>query len=154
MKIFAGQMGALALAVMLSTPGGAQERALSLDDQSFILQRMERQGAQDLERQSHRPMSHSRVCSSTAEVGNASCHAHLVHDETGRPFATTGPAGFVPTDLRAAYSVTGNGQSSTIIAIVDADGYPNAESDLATNRAHPAGGGQQRQSRKSMPASP
>ena len=62
-----------------------------------------------------------------AETGNASCHAHVVNDETGRPFATTGPSGYAPTDLRSAYSITGNGQLSTIIAIVDADGYPNAE---------------------------
>jgi subtilase family serine protease len=83
----------------------------------------------------HRPMSHARVCSKAAEAGLASCHAHIVHDETGSPFATTGPAGYAPADLRAAYSVTGNGTSGTIIAIVDAFGYPNAESDLATYRA-------------------
>jgi subtilase family serine protease len=58
-----------------------------------------------------------------------------VNDETGRPFATTGPSGYAPADLRSAYSITGNGQLSTVIAIVDADGYPNAEGDLATYRA-------------------
>jgi len=58
-----------------------------------------------------------------------------VKDETGQPFATTGPAGYAPADLRAAYAVTGTGTSATIIAIVDAFGYPNAESDLATYRA-------------------
>jgi len=131
----AAQATALGLAVLISTPGHAQERALSLDGQSFIMQRMARQGAQDVERQAHRPMSHARVCSTAAEEGNASCHAHVVHDETGRPFATTGPSGYSPTDLRTAYAITGNGQSSTIIAIVDADGYPNAEADLATYRA-------------------
>jgi len=57
-----------------------------------------------------------------------------VKDETGRPFATGARQG-IPNDLRTAYSVTGNGTSSTIVAIVDADGYPNAESDLATYRA-------------------
>jgi len=133
--MLAVQACALALAVLVATPGVAQERALSADGQNFIMQRMERQNIQAFDRQAHRPMSHARVCSATAETGNASCHAHVVNDETGRPFATTGPSGYAPTDLRSAYSITGNGQLSTIIAIVDADGYPNAEADLATYRA-------------------
>jgi hypothetical protein len=37
--------------------------------------------------------------------------------------------------LRSAYKVTGTGASSTVIAIVDAFGYPNAERDLATYRS-------------------
>jgi len=37
--------------------------------------------------------------------------------------------------LRSAYNVTGTGASSTLIAIVDAYGYPNAESDLAIYRS-------------------
>jgi len=45
------------------------------------------------------------------------------------------PAGFSPSDLRSAYNVTGTGASSTVIAIVDAFGYPNAERDLATYRS-------------------
>src|ERR1700760_4188551 len=133
--MLAVQACALALAVLVATPGVAQERALSVDGQNFIMQRVERQNIQAADRQAHRPMSHARVCSDTAEVGNASCHAHIVNDETGRPFATTGPSGYAPADLRSAYSITGNGQLSTIIAIVDADGYPTAESDLATYRA-------------------
>jgi subtilase family serine protease len=133
--MLAVQACALALAVLVATPGVAQERALSADGQNFIMQRMARQNIQAFDRQAHRPMSHARVCTTTAEAGNASCHAHVVNDETGRPFATTGPSGYSPTDLRSAYSITGNGQLSTIIAIVDADGYPNAEVDLATYRA-------------------
>ena len=136
--MLAGQACALVLAVMMTTPGVAQERALSLEGQRFLMQGMERlqaQGANAGGAGGHRPMSHSRVCTAAAEPGMASCHAHIVHDETGRPFATKGPAGYSPTDLRTAYAVTGNGTSSTIIAIVDADGYPNAEADLATYRA-------------------
>ncbi len=133
--MFAGQACALALAVMMTTPGGAQEKALTLQGQRFLLQGMEQLEARGGGGGGHRPMSHSRVCSAAMEPGTASCHAHIVNDETGRPFATTGPAGYSPTDLRTAYAVTGNGASGTLIAIVDADGYPNAEADLAAYRA-------------------
>jgi subtilase family serine protease len=127
-----GRVCSLALAVMMTSPAFAQERALSLEGQRFLMRGMEQAQART---NGHRPMSHARVCSQAAQTGQASCHAHIVHDETGSPFATTGPAGYAPADLRAAYSVTGNGTSGTIIAIVDAFGYPNAESDLATYRA-------------------
>jgi subtilase family serine protease len=133
MKRWAGLGGracSLALAFMMTT-GLAQERALSLEGQRFLMRGMEQSQARG---GGHRPMSHGRVCSAAAE-GSASCHAHIVYDETGQPFATTGPAGYSPTDLRTAYSVNGNGASGTVIAIVDAFGYPNAESDLATYRA-------------------
>src|SRR5882762_2232278 len=145
--MLAAQACALALAVMMTTPGVAQEQALTPEGQRFILQGSEqpettksaagitRSEAEGSRAGGHRPMTHARVCTAAAAPGTASCHAHIVNDETGRPFATTGPAGYSPADLRAAYSVTGNGTSSTIVAIVDADGYPNAESDLATYRA-------------------
>jgi subtilase family serine protease len=129
----AGQAFSLVLAVMMTTSGVAQERALSLEGQRFLMRGTEQQ--LQAREGGHRPMSHSRVCSAAvAAPGTASCHAHIVHDETGRPFATPGPSGYAPADLRAAYSVTGNGSSGTVVAIVDAFGYPNAESDLATYR--------------------
>ncbi|MFL6603786.1 MAG: peptidase S8 [Steroidobacteraceae bacterium] len=132
LAVLAGQACFLLLAVMTTTSGFAQERALSLEGQRFLMRGAEQQ--LQARGNGHRPMSHGRVCSGAAAVGSASCHAHIVHDETGQPFATTGPAGYAPADLRAAYSVSGNGTSSTIIAIVDAFGYPNAESDLAAYR--------------------
>jgi subtilase family serine protease len=45
------------------------------------------------------------------------------------------PSGYGPADLRAAYNITGSGSSSITVAIVDAYGYNNAESDLAKYRA-------------------
>jgi subtilase family serine protease len=73
----------------------------------------------------------------------ARCHAHVVTDERGnpkngksefQPLAT--PAGYGPADLRSAYNIpSGAGSSSYTIAIVDAYGYPNAESDLARYRS-------------------
>ena len=78
---------------------------------------------------------HVAVCPAIAEAKMARCHSHVVVDDAGnlREFAL--PSGYGPTDLRSAYKVTANGSSSTIIAIVDAYGYPNAESDLATYRS-------------------
>ena len=122
----------LALAFVMTT-GFAQERPLTLEGERFLMRSMEQTQALG---GGHRPVSHGRVCSNSAtQEGVARCHAHIVLDETGQPFATTGPAGYSPTDLRTAYSVTGTGSSGTIIAIVDAFGYPNAESDLAIYRA-------------------
>jgi subtilase family serine protease len=59
----------------------------------------------------------------------------VVINDSGQPLATSAPSGYIPTDLRSAYKVTGRGTSSTLIAIVDAYGYPNAESDLAVYRS-------------------
>src|SRR5579871_668226 len=83
---------------------------------------------------------HIQVCP-IGGAGVARCHAHVVTDMGGSPllnrFRTSSrgaPAGYGPTDLRSAYNVTGNGSGATI-AIVDAYGYPNAESDLAVYRS-------------------
>ena len=65
----------------------------------------------------------------------ARCHSHVVTDDFGNPRANATPSGYSPSDLRSAYKVTASGSSSTTIAIVDAFGYTNAESDLATYRA-------------------
>jgi subtilase family serine protease len=82
----------------------------------------------------HREMKHSAVCDGAPRPGIARCHAHMLMTDAGSPVAMAGPAGYSPTDLRNAYKVTGTGTSSTIVAIVDAYGYPNAESDLAVYR--------------------
>jgi subtilase family serine protease len=134
--VLSGQAGSILLAAVMSSPGFAQEQSLTLEGQQFLMQgtRQEQSQVRGLQREGHVPMSHARVCAQAVSEGQASCHAHLVLDETHRAFATTTPSGYGPTDLRTAYSITGNGASSTIIAIVDANGYPNAESDLATYR--------------------
>lgn len=82
-----------------------------------------------------RQARHAAVCAAPAIAETARCHARVLIDATGdvMPFAT--PSGFKPADLRSAYKITGSGASSTLVAIVDAFGYPNAESDLATYRA-------------------
>jgi len=51
-----------------------------------------------------------------------------------RPFAT--PGGYGPSDLQAAYSLpSGSAGAGQLVAIIDAYGAPNLESDLATYRA-------------------
>src|SRR5262249_20338755 len=73
-----------------------------------------------------------------AGAGDARCHAKVRVDQFGNPFATSGPTGYNPADLRQAYGLTtasqtnGNGQT---VAIVDAFDDANAESDLGVYRA-------------------
>jgi subtilase family serine protease len=79
---------------------------------------------------------HRAVCATV--VGHAArCHAHVVTDASGRVLASSKPpvSGFGPSDLRSAYKITGSGSASTIVAIVDAYGYPKANTDLATYRS-------------------
>jgi len=83
----------------------------------------------------HSPVRHTRVCAGPAPEGEARCHAHLVMNNSGQVMAAVTPSGFSPSDLRSAYNITGTGASSTLIAIVDAFGYPNAERDLGTYRS-------------------
>ncbi len=83
----------------------------------------------------HPSVKHAAVCPGPAAAGNARCHAHVVIDGSGHPLATSSPSGYAPADLRSAYKITGTGTSSTWVAIVDAYGYPNAESDLAVYRS-------------------
>ncbi|HEX8109816.1 MAG TPA: hypothetical protein VF516_18925 [Kofleriaceae bacterium] len=78
--------------------------------------------------------SHARVCAA-AQLGEASCHARVLVGPDGKPVPNATPAGLGPAQLVNAYKITGGGSSAITIAIVDAFGYPNAESDLATYRS-------------------
>src|SRR6185312_3118766 len=80
---------------------------------------------------------HKNVCMAPAPM-HASCHAHIVTDANGSPIANAKApvGGYGPADLRSAYKITKKGASTTLIAIVDAFGYNNAESDLATYRSN------------------
>ncbi len=88
-----------------------------------------------------RGIAHTRVCSGANVGGFARCHARVVSDEQGNAIenavGTNGlPSGYGPADLLAAYKVpAGAGSPSTVIAIVDAYGYRNAEADLAVYRS-------------------
>lgn len=86
---------------------------------------------------------HQAICSRAVGIGQARCHANLRVDLAGnflrgKPAAAATnvkPSGYAPADLRSAYGVTATGNGKTIVAIIDAYGYANAEADLAVYRA-------------------
>src|SRR4051794_32585813 len=57
------------------------------------------------------------------------CHGRAIADPNGCPHPNPAPAGYGPSQLRSAYKISGTGSSSTIVAIVEAFGYPSAEGD-------------------------
>jgi subtilase family serine protease len=80
------------------------------------------------------------VCPKNVPDNMARCMAKIVTDSaghilTGKVTPDSPPRGYGPADLRSAYNITTSGSSSTIMAIVDAHGYPNAEADLGVYRA-------------------
>ena len=85
---------------------------------------------------------HRAVCGRAIGRQEARCMAHervdaFGNEMVGKPDAAAAnvvPAGYGPNDLRQAYGVTVSGSATTTIAIVDAYGYSNAESDLAVYR--------------------
>jgi subtilase family serine protease len=79
-------------------------------------------------------LAHARVCPSAAP-GEARCHSLVRVDNVGEPLATSGPTGYVPADLLAAYALSSSGGAGQTIAVVDAYDDPNAESDLAVYRS-------------------
>jgi subtilase family serine protease len=79
-------------------------------------------------------LAHAKVCPSAAP-GVARCHSLIRIDEAGQPLATSGPTGYGPSDLQAAYKLASAGGSGQTIAIVDAFDDANAESDLAVYRS-------------------
>jgi subtilase family serine protease len=83
---------------------------------------------------------HRAVCRRPAAPGTVRCHARIVTAPDGRVLmnaltAGATPSGYGPDDLRAAYGITGSGSAATLIAVVDAYGYQNAEADLNVYRA-------------------
>jgi len=88
---------------------------------------------------------HRAVCARAVQPGHMHCHAHVVVRADGKPLpgrapatvlAPAGhPAGYGPADLRSAYRFIWTGSSSSVLAIVDAYGYPGAADDLATYRS-------------------
>jgi subtilase family serine protease len=68
----------------------------------------------------------------------AHCTAKIVTDAKGNPIVSppgSRISGYAPADLHDAYKITTSGSTSTIMAIVDAFGYDNAEADLGVYRA-------------------
>jgi subtilase family serine protease len=84
------------------------------------------------------PAAHTRHGSErtcpAARVGFAACLARVVTDASGKPLATSGPSGYGPTDIRAAYGLGSASGSGRTVAIVDAYDDPTAEADLGVYR--------------------
>jgi subtilase family serine protease len=80
---------------------------------------------------------YTAVCAGSPRRGEANCTSKIVTDSKGTPLSFASPPinGLTPADLRDAYKIDGDGDAATIVAIVDAFGYDNAESDLAVYRA-------------------
>src|SRR5215471_693282 len=80
------------------------------------------------------PVEHSAVCAG----GKFSCKARI-QTSNGKIKAFAQPnaaGGFGPADLASAYKLNTSVNPGATIAIVDAFGYPNAESDLAKYRSN------------------
>ncbi len=97
---------------------------------------------------------HIAACPGKPPPGRVRCHAHILTDSQGSEIAnrfvpvkgkkagtSTEPFGYGPPSLIAAYNPQASatypnlGSSTTVIAIIDAKGYKNAEADLAVYRA-------------------
>ena len=85
---------------------------------------------------------HRAVCAHNPGLGVTRCFARVRTDSVGNLLAgktatsrTSIPSGYGPADLRRAYAISASGNASTIVAVVDAYGYPNASADLAVYRA-------------------
>jgi subtilase family serine protease len=81
------------------------------------------------------PNGVGRACGPVG-AGQARCHVQIVLGPDGNAKTSGTPAGYGPADLQSAYklpsSTAGGGMT---VALVDAYGYPNAESDLGVYRA-------------------
>jgi hypothetical protein len=76
---------------------------------------------------------HKRVCAEST-AGYAACHARVRIDPNGNVVINATPQGLTPANLHSAYNLPSSGGSGKIVAIVDAQDDPNAESDLAVYR--------------------
>jgi subtilase family serine protease len=79
-----------------------------------------------------------RVCAASASATVASCLSKVMVDGKGVVPHSTSPAASAktPTQLKSAYKLTGTSSGGRTVAIVDAYGYPNLESDLSTYRSY------------------
>ena len=79
-----------------------------------------------------------RVCAATPAAGHATCFAKVLVNKKGAiPMASAPLASALnPTQLKAAYGITGTSGAGRTVAIVDAYGYPNLERDLSVYRSY------------------
>jgi subtilase family serine protease len=82
-----------------------------------------------------RTADHIGVCANGAD--EVRCHARVLVDALGAPRANAAPppSSFNAAQLRSFYGITGAGSTATTVAIVDANGYPRALTDLQQYRS-------------------
>lgn len=79
-----------------------------------------------------------RVCAASSAPTVASCLSKVMVDHKGAVPSSTTPAAsaLTPAQLRSAYNLGGTSSGGRTVAIVDAYGYDNLASDLATYRSY------------------
>jgi subtilase family serine protease len=76
------------------------------------------------------------VCTTHPKPGYATCYAMAMADASGKIIHSVKPlAAFTPADVQKAYNLKGLKSHGATVALVDAYGYPNLESDLAKFRS-------------------
>jgi subtilase family serine protease len=81
------------------------------------------------------PWGVGKTCGAVG-AGAARCHAQVLLGPDGKPHSSGTPSGYGPKDLQSAYNLpSATGGAGMTVAIVDAYGYPNAESDLGVYRS-------------------
>jgi len=79
-----------------------------------------------------------RVCAASSSPTVASCYSKVMVNGKGVVPRSTTPAAsaMTPAQLKSAYNLNGTSSGGRTVAIVDAYGYPNLASDLATYRSY------------------
>ena len=79
-----------------------------------------------------------RVCAASTQATVASCLSKVLVNGKGTVpnTATPNPGAKTPAQLKDAYKLTGTSSGGRTVALVDAYGYPNLASDLATYRSY------------------
>jgi len=78
------------------------------------------------------------ACAQPVAAGSSHCYARVLADVNGRPFATTAPSGYGPSQLQSAYALAAAAASAgetQTVAIVDAFDDKTAEADLGVYRS-------------------
>lgn len=81
---------------------------------------------------------HAHHACTTASAGRAACSAMELYTANNKPLASSTPpsTALTPSQLQSAYKLTGLKSGGKTVAIVDAYGYTNLASDLATYRSY------------------
>ena len=75
------------------------------------------------------------AASCSSPLDEIHCHGRVIVDSNGCPHQNPAPAGYGPSQLKSAYKISTSGSTATVVAVVEAYGYANAEAHLATYRA-------------------